>query len=412
MASRIRSELRELVHGAVDAPVTRFGLSPRRFTEEQLRALGCCRAWHPGLYRQLATCTAGVSLEFVCDATWISLEVELGPVPRGTKAVLADVERWEGAPKPPYDGFSATVDGRHLPVALPGERGTIEFSLEDPTALPEQSLRLPGMGERHRVSVWLPCLSAASVRSLVTDGTFIEPVPKRDTLLVLGDSIAQGFVACDPALAWPALLADRLGLDLLNQGVGGQVFQPGTAAPVAQVASPAHVIVEFGENYRYEPCPASLVERDARAFLGEVSRAWPEADVWVLTPLPHLEDVWPTHPGSCFADVADIICRWAARHENMHVIEGTELLDKDRLAELLSDGSDHPGPEGQRQIADRLARLMGAADNEAQVESAPSAPEPTEPAALQPAKKARRRKKRAKRPADSIEPLPTQLRLL
>ena len=361
-----------LLHGAIDTAIEKGGwVRPVRFAPAQLRAIGSVRAWHPGYYRQLAACTAGVTLEFATDATRVSIDLRLGEVPRGTKSVLEDVERSPKAPQPPYDGVSADVDGRHLPLMLPNEDNRIELYLDDPAAAPERGLvRLPGMGEPHHVRVWLPSLMPCSVRSVCADGTYLEPVPARDQLLVLGDSIAQGYVSCDPGLSWTALLADHLGLDLVNQGIGGQVFQPGSLAGLAPLVRPTAIIVEFGENYRFEPCQASLVSRDIRTYLYEVAEAWPEVPTWVLTRPAHLEDAYPTHPRSCAGEVDAMIRTMAAAHPQMRVVEATSLLDAERLGELFADGCDHPGPAGQRMMAERLSFVMDATRESAETRRA------------------------------------------
>ncbi|MBM6775314.1 GNAT family N-acetyltransferase [Olsenella profusa] len=349
----------DLLHGALDSVAEKDGwVRPVRFTPAQLRALGSVRAWHPGVFKQMAACTAGVTLEFDTDATRVELEVRMDEFPRPTRGVLDDVAGHDHAPAAPFDGVSADVDGRHLPLMVPGPDGLLELVLDDPAAAPEpglQRLPLAGMGEPHRVRVWLPCLTTCAVRDVRADGTYLTPVPARERLVVLGDSIAQGFVACDPARTWPALLADHLGLDLLNQGVGAQVFQPGSLAGLAQAAGEvAAVVVEFGENYRFEPCQASRVEREVRTYLYEVAEAFPEAPTWVLTSPCRLEELYPTHPRSCAGDVDAMIASAAAAHPQMRVVDARALLDEGRLPELLADGSDHPDPEGQRMMAERL----------------------------------------------------------
>lgn len=334
---------------------------PSRFTPDQLRALGSCRAWHPGLFRQMAACTAGIALEFECDASRVALEVRLDPTPSGAASVLAAAQRASQL-EPPLDGLSAEVDGVRLGLLpAPDADGVVELAVEgDPTPKPGLQ-RLPGMGEPHRVRIWLPCLTACAVRSLTCDGTYLEPAAPKGQLLVLGDSIAQGFVAVDPALSWPARVAVARGLSLVNQGVGGQVFQPGTLVGLAEAVRPEAVVVEFGENYRYEPCQAARVEHDVRTYLYELSEAFGEVPTWVVTPLPFVSDVWHTHPKSCFAQVADLIATHAAAHPQMRVVDGSALLDQDRLGELIADGCDHPGPEGQALIAERLLALMAPA---------------------------------------------------
>ena len=360
----ISARAADLLHGAIDATAEKNGwVRPQRFTPDQLRALGSVRAWHPGLFRSMSACTSGVTLEFATDASCVSVELRMDQPSKGAQAVLDDVRRHAGASDEPLDGVSVDVDGRHLPLMLPDEKNLVTFALDDPSAAPEPGLvrlPLPGLGEPHRVRVWLPCLSSCAVREVRADGTYLEPVPARGQLLVLGDSIAQGFVAGDPGRSWTARLADHLGLDLLNQGVGGQVFQPGSLSGLAAAARPEAIVVEFGENYRYEVCQASRVGREILAYLYEVSEAWPDVPTWVLTPPPHSEDVYPTNPRSCAAEVEDLIAAAVRRHPQMRLVDGAALLDAERLPELLADGSDHPGPEGQRMLAERLSFVIDA----------------------------------------------------
>ncbi len=362
-----------LLHGALDVRLDADGRTrPSRFLPGQLRALASVRAWHPGYYRQLAACTSGIALEFTTDASRAMVEVTLDEPPRGTRSVIADVRSWGQVPAGPYDGVSAEVDGRRLPLVLPDERGGVSWDLDDPEGVPSVGQRrLPGMGEPHHVRVWLPCFTSCLLGHVRADGTYLESVGPRAALLVLGDSIAQGYVALDPGRSWPALLARRLNLDLVNQGVGGQVFQPGTLQGLAAHLKPEAIIVELGENYRYEPCRASYVERDVRDFLDELSSAFPEVPTWVLTTLPHLEERYPTHPKSCFSAVDDLIRAAAASHSQMRVVEGSTLLDREpeRLAELLADGSDHPGPTGHEMIAERLGHAMDRAATPAMARS-------------------------------------------
>lgn len=388
-------------------------LRPARLTSAQMRAIGSCQAWHPGYFKPLARCTSGICLEFVTDSAHVEVEVRMEPSPRGTLAVLSDVHEHGPGLSGPLDGVGVQVDGASLPLALPDERGVVRIDLEGAASAAcheEGVVRLPGMGEVHRVRVWLPCLTTALVRDVMGDGTFLSPAhegAERGTLLVLGDSLAQGYVCVDPARCWCAQLADMMGLELLNQGIGGQVCQPGSLMDLPRHVTPAAIVVEFAANYRFEACGAGMVEREIRSYVDEVSRAWPDVPTWYVTATPHLEDVWPTHPRSCFAEVPAMVERAVARHPQMTVVDGLALLDGSDLPHLMADGADHPGPEGQDMLAERLARAMGvpvpqgdaaekpavapAADADASAEKPADAPEPA------PAKPKRAR--RAPKPA-------------
>ena len=98
------------------------------------------------------------------------------------------------------------------------------------------------------------------------------------------------------------------------------------------------------------------MERDAGAYLSEVSRAWPDVPTLVLTPAFHLEGRYPTHPESCFADVARITRDAAARHPQMTVVDGEWLLPPE--PSFLIDASDHPGPNGQVAFYEEVRRQV------------------------------------------------------
>lgn len=330
-----------LMRGALSARIDERGrVVPCRFTPAQVRELGGMAAWHPRLYRQMAACTAGIRLEFETDSAHLAFEAQMDRFPSGSQSMIDDMLDANPGVRPPYDGFSLDVDGKRLGAREPGADGLVRFAAG---AVP---------GKKRRVRLWLPCLTSCRLGLVLGDGTYARPLGASRDLLVLGDSIAQGFTSLDPALTWPALLADSLGLGLVNQGVGGQVFQPGSVADAASATEPALVVVEFGANYRFEPCRAAAVERDATAYLSEVSRAWPAVPTLVLTPSYHTEDRYPTHPASCFADVARATREAAARHPQMSVVDGESLLPPD--PSFLIDGSDHPGPNGQVAFYEKL----------------------------------------------------------
>lgn len=347
----VRRDARDLVRGALGMRVSADGWArPSRLTRAQLAEVGGMAAWHPRLYREMAGCTSGVRLDFVTDSAHVALEVEADALPAGSRAMIADLLRNDPEARPPFDGFSFCCEGRRLGgVRMPEPDGGLIFALGF------------APGKTRRAQIWLPCLSGCALRGVFGDGTFIEPAPApAGTLLVLGDSIAQGFTALDPAATWPALLADRLGLGLIDQGIGGQVFQPGSVADAASLVSPSLVVVEFGANYRFEPCRAEAVERDARAYFSEICRAWPGVPVLALTPLFHTEALYPTHPGSCFADVARIIREATAAHGQVCLVDGDGILPTDPA--VLADGSDHPGPLGQVLICEKLMETVSFLD--------------------------------------------------
>ena len=241
--------------------------------QDQLRVLGSCQAWHPGLFRQMARTSSGITLEFETDSSEIIVELKLDSEPKGTREIL-DIARalrrgrshdeicQSPSTQHAWDGIGIDIDGRQLPVFLPAPKDEcFSFLLEDPKDAPlEGSVQLPMFGGTHQVRIHLPLLRSVLVGKVWGNGSFITPwhhdLPH---LLMLGDSVAQGFICGDPRLNYPRLLADDLHMQLINQSIGGQVFQPGLLWGMAAHIDPKLIIVDLGDNYRYEPCSLSLI---------------------------------------------------------------------------------------------------------------------------------------------------------
>ena len=342
---------------------------PSRVGPVQARALESCLAWHPGLFRQMARTTAGICLRFATDGTEVALSVRLDDEPSGTADVLAPLDKGR---RRPHDGFSAICDGRVLGCVMPQTLsrplpwmddeegpgiGIVSFVLEHHSFRGAGTMAIPGLGARHEVCLWLPCLRGCEIRDLWVDGTYVEPLTERPHLLVMGDSIGQGFCADDPLLAWPSLLAAHLSLELVNQSIGGQVFQPSVLMGDS-LDEVSIVAIELGNNYRHEACTVAEVTRDVRAYLREVARAYPDSLVVVITPTGYDEEAWPVHPRSCAREVPAIV-RAAARKLGMQVIDGMRLIERGDV--VLADG-EHPSAAGHAQMAARLAvALAGGA---------------------------------------------------
>lgn len=356
----IQAPAERFLHGALRTEHAAGGyVRPWRIGAQQLRILGSCLSWHPGLFRQMAQTTAGICLAFTTNSSEIALEVSWDPEPKGTRAVLRDVDGEDPSLWKVHDGASCEVDGRLL---APHQAGSGEelcvWRLDDEEDVhPGWHLqRLPGFGPERTVRIWLPALRGCTIRTLWGDGTTLAPAKARPLLLVLGDSIAQGFVSDEPRASWAAEVAERHGLDLLNQSIGGQVISPEFAEAVPKDVEPAEILVELGANYRYEAYPESRLRVDARAFLAALHARWPEVPALVMTPVAHLEDRYPTHPRSCFSAVPEVLRSEAARYPEMVCVDGSRLVDP--VPSAFADGTDHPTASSGKRIAERLELLL------------------------------------------------------
>lgn len=354
----IEAPAARFLHGALRTEEEAAGLTrPWRMSEAGMRALGSCVAWHPGLYKQMGKTSAGMVLRLRTNSLEIALELVWDEEPSGTRAVLKDVDGKDPAAWKAHDGVSCTCDGRELAFHEAGEgRGVVSWYLDEDTLHPSWHLqRLPGFGPEHEVEIWLPCLRGVRLGRIWGDGTTLEPIEARPLCLVIGDSIAQGFVTEDPRHAWVAQWAESQNLDLLNLSVGGQVFEPQLFETLPEGLDVAQVIVELGANYRYEAYPESRLRFDVRTSLSALAARYPDAETYVLTPFPYREERYQTHPRSCMAKVAPVLEEECVRHPYMKLVDGSHLSD--RAPRAFADGCDHPGEKSQSTICRRFAYL-------------------------------------------------------
>lgn len=350
-------DARDLLHGALSVTPTEDGWwRPSRFTPAQERALASCAAWHPSLYRQMAQATSGIVVEFVTDAEEVALEVKVDREPQGTTAQRLLAFGEDGLV---HDGFSFEVDGIHGDPVMPPVGRPVEVVCDLSVHNPGTTKNLPGLAPLHHGRIWLPALRGCEVRGLCADGHTVVPVAPRPVFLALGDSITQGFIVDDPAATWPALVAQAMDMDLVNQGVGGQVFQPSALAGLPQAVDPQVVWVALGTNYRFEPSSVREVSRDITDYLQRVRRAWPEASFYVAT-TPFFDPVaYPSHNRSCIGEVDRLIAQAVEGLEGVELVDGRDLMDP---AESLRVDADHPSSRGAAQISQRVLRVLDGMD--------------------------------------------------
>lgn len=318
------SLLPSLFTGCLRAAETEDGITPLRFTERQLNVYAASEA-----LSLRSRCLAGCRLELRTDSAYIRFDYTLKG--RARKSVYFDI--W--------------VDGRWL-----ADTG------EDNPASPDGSFlyEIGGKeGEVKHICIDLPHNAELVFRSFeLAPGAVCEPVGGADGgLLCLGDSITQGMDAKHPSSTYAAMLARSLDLPLLNQGVGGYVFNPDSLDENVSF-KPQIVTIAYGTNDwgRY----ATMAEfRDkCAAYLDAASRLYADARIYVLTP------IWRSirndrKPLGTFDELAQTIKDIAVEYPGFHVIDGESLVPHG--GRLFADGT-HPTDEGFAHMALHLYKQI------------------------------------------------------
>ena len=262
-----------------------------------------------------ALATSGVNLDFYTDSSSFSFSYTVS-----------------SASSRRFYYFDIYIDGvlkRHL-----GEdnmwinKGTISV------ALPEG---------RHRVTLWLPCLSAARLSDVtVDDGSSLEAVPYARKMLCFGDSITQGYDAIYPSLAYTNRLAQYFDANMINLAIGGEKFVPGILDPASATAfRPDIITVAYGTN-DWSGFERELFETRCIGFLEGLAELYPQSKIFILTPIWRGDHKRVTKVGT-FEEALAFITENAQRC-GLHVINGYNLVP--HYEGFFSDLRLHPNDLG------------------------------------------------------------------
>ncbi|HOG51562.1 MAG TPA: SGNH/GDSL hydrolase family protein, partial [Lentisphaeria bacterium] len=216
-----------------------------------------------------------------------------------------------------------------------GGEGWNEFTLNFPLYNGVKSLRI-GLSEGAKVAPPSPYAGPGKV-------------------VIYGGSTVQGACASRPGRYHMSIVSRRLNREVVNLGFSGNgKLEPELAEIMAQIASPAILIVEGERNARYE----GVVER-LETFLQILRRHHPGVPIVVMSANPHGNE-W-RQPGSrprILAFQKELVARLRKNDPDVHLFDGSNLLGDDYY-ECSVDGS-HPTDLGFQRMADGLAPFVAA----------------------------------------------------
>ncbi|MEV8018536.1 GDSL-type esterase/lipase family protein [Streptomyces sp. NPDC086554] len=317
----------------------------------------------PGDTWERASLPAGVRLEFTaCGVRAVEVTYAASP-PSGTDSYCH-------AP-PVFTLLADSVEGGDARAR--GGSGTVAVGTSSPQDAPARAVGTPTPpGARTQAAFDVPAAPGSHVARIelpYPDGDFTLHLPEtlrpvgggtltpptiRPRWLVYGDSIAEGWGASRPHLAWPALAGRALGVDTVNLGYARAAR--GELASAQQLASlEADLItVAFGTNcWSRTPHSAGLLHETTRAFLTLVRRRHPEVPLLVLSPAlrPDAEST-PNALGATLSELRTALER-AAGDAGVALLPCGGLLEPRHLVDGV-----HPGDAGHRVLADAVVSAL------------------------------------------------------
>jgi hypothetical protein len=196
-----------------------------------------------------------------------------------------------------------------------------------------------------------------SVRLLGIEGRCRPPEPGMAPArrwLAYGSSITHGNQCIHPTGSYAMRTAERLGVDLVNLGLGGGAhLEPQVADHIAGRSDWDFASLEMGVNIRW-----LAVEEFAKRveyFLRTIGAAHPGKPVFCVDVFTSDQDFTRAGNTAAFRRVVRRLVRESGR-ENLIYVNGRRLLRPSRLtADLV-----HPSPDGMEEMAERLARTIAA----------------------------------------------------
>jgi len=209
-------------------------------------------------------------------------------------------------------------------------------------------------------AVYLPEGMKPTITGLAGMGGTIAPAPVQPRWIAYGDSLAEGWVASEPALAWPAIAGRRHGLDVVNLGYAGAARgELASAEQIAALDSPAVISITHGTNcWTRTPHSAAQMRANTDAFLAVVREGHPDTPMVVCSPVVRPDaEMTPNRLGATLVDLraameASAQASIDAGDTLLTLVSGNGVLTADQLPDGI-----HPGDEGHAV----LAEVFGAA---------------------------------------------------
>jgi len=291
---------------------------------------------------RVAHVPAGVHLALTGTARQVDLRVRVG------------ADTWRPAPTLP-EAFLVHGPESSYPVPLDRDADLVRIDLPD--RAPDQPVR-----------VYLPETVELKLLSLTAAGGEVAPAPRGPAWVVYGDSIAQGWSVAAAGRAWPSLVADALGLDLVNLGFAGAARGELPAANVVAGSQAAAVALAWGTNcYSTVPTDAVHIAETMRLFLTAVRQGLPDVPVVVVSPIVRPDaELTPNRFGATHAQlraaIESAVLGFAAAHgdDRLLLVPGRELVP---AADLASDRI-HPLDAGHARLAAAVEPYVAAGLNQ------------------------------------------------
>lgn len=189
---------------------------------------------------------------------------------------------------------------------------------------------------------------------MLSPGAGIEAVgPRPKNALFLGDSITQGMDSTHPAASYAVKLSDMLRMDMLNQAIGGAIFDADQLDPRLGYKAD-QIIIAYGSNDWVQSTDIYEFKHRCAKYIETVIAYFPGAGVSVITPIFRFDHREVRSAGT-LGELARTIGDVCLKYPKIKLVYGWELVPHD--VGLYKDRI-HSNDEGHKAYALNLSGFL------------------------------------------------------
>ncbi len=206
--------------------------------------------------------------------------------------------------------------------------------------------------DESRVEIYFPSHREGRIFDVTLDNgaSFSSPNAPAYRILFKGDSITHGSTTRFTSMGYTHQVARALNAHIVNQGIGGEEFNP-AAADTELNFDPDLIVLAFGTNdWSHAPSHSHMVGA-VYGHLAALRDLYPDKKIAMILPIWRADHALMNKPTGSFEDACAIF-REAAMHFNVNVIEGWALVP--HITDVFADARLHPDEFGFQFYAENL----------------------------------------------------------
>ena len=311
--------LKKLVKGACYFEQNRGYLIAFKYSKAQLDSMS--REGFEEFWRERGSFSAGIRIELRTSSDFISFDYKAH---MGT--ALTDRS----------NSIDVWVDGTLYSVLHPEKSvGNIKVDLPK--------------GEKH-VSIYFPCDCQFWVKNFTVEGGYKSVKDKGQRVLVIGDSITQGYGSMFSSGSYFNELQRLTGYTMLNQGIGGYRCEVKDLMYVDGF-EPDKIVTFLGTNW-YDAPDCYDYEAETAAFYKKLTELYPNKQILSISPIWRGDDGLEPERFNWCTEIVKQECR---KYENITLVDGFTLVPN--VLDCFCDKV-HPNEYGCLMLATNIYKVM------------------------------------------------------